>query len=273
MTLRWLEAIGRQQAVGLTPLPIQPGDDFGLAGLVLALGQLLQMHLVGPVGQTQGADLGPQVGEGGVLTDAGGAIGLDGAVDDGEGHLRHEDLGLGDLAEGEAGVALVDLHGGVEHDQARGVDLDARLCQPLQDHAVGGERLAEGLLAVVVHARDQPLHGLFGGADGPHAVVDAAGTQTALDDLEAAPFAQHELRCRHPDVVEADVAVAVRGVVVAVHVQHAVDGDAGKAGRYQDDGLLPVGVRVARVRLAHGEVELAAGIPSAGRPPFLIVVS
>lgn len=189
MTLGLLESAGQQQALRLFSLVLQLGDNGFLARLVLASTKLLQVDLIGTVGDAQRPDHGPQVGQGGILADTGGAVGLDGAVDDGQGGLGDEDLCLGDLLEGGLGVALVDLDGGVEDDEAGGVDLDAGLGDPLEDDAVGGQRLAEGLLAVVVDAGDEPLEGLFGGADGAHRVVDAAGAQAALDDLEAAALA------------------------------------------------------------------------------------
>lgn len=215
------------------------------------------MHLVGPVGDAQGAHVRPHVRERGVLADAHGAVGLDGAVDDGERHAGHEDLGLGDLLEGGLGVAGVDLDGGVEDDEARGVDLEARARDPLDDHAVRGERLPERLLLLVVDARDHPLEGALRRADGSHGVVDAAGPEAALDDLEAAAFAEHHVVDGDLAVGEGDVAVAVGGVVVAKHAEHTLDGNARGVCGDQDDRLLLVLVWVVRGAASHGDVDLA----------------
>lgn len=227
------------------------------------------MDLVRPIRNTKGANQSPQVGQRGILAHTSGAIRLDRAVDDGQGGLRDQDLGLGDFLEGGLGIALVDLDGRVQDNEAGGVDLDARLRDPFEDHTVGGKRLAEGLLALVVDAGDHPLEGLLGGADRAHRVVDAAGAEAALDDFEAAAFAEDHVGEGHADVVEGDVAVAVGRIVIAVDRKHAVHGDAGGVCFDQDDGLLLVGVAVGWVGLAHYQVDLAAGVAGAGGPPFL----
>src|SRR3546814_5060226 len=49
--------------------------------------------------------------------------------------------------------------------------------------------------------------------DDPHAMVDAAGAQPSLSDLEPPPFAQQDILCGHANVVEFDLGVAVRRVV------------------------------------------------------------
>jgi hypothetical protein len=48
-----------------------------------------------------------------------------------------------------------------------------------------------------------------------------------------------------------------------------VDGDAGGISRNEDDALLLVGAGVVLVRLAHGDVDLAARVTSTRGPPFL----
>lgn len=210
----------------------------------------------------------PHGGERSVLAHAHGAVGLDGAVDDLERDLGHLDLGLCDLAQGVFGVALVDLDGGVEHDQARSVDLDARLGHPLEQHAVLGQRLAKGDLAGVVQPVDQPLERALRRADGAHRVVDASGAQAALHDLEAAALAEDHGVQRHAHVGEGDVAVAVRGVVVAEHAEHAVHRDTGGVGGHQHHRLLAVLVWVVGVGFAHDDEDLASVIASSARPPF-----
>lgn len=67
--------------------------------------------------------------------------------------------------------------------------------------------------------------------------------------------------------------MAVRGVVVAVDVEHAVDGDAGGVGWDEDDGLLLVFVWVGSVCLAHDDVEFASRVAGSGGPPFLSFIS
>ena len=47
--------------------------------------------------------------------------------------------------------------------------------------------------------------------------MDAARAEPPLRDLEAAAFAEQDVRDRHAHVLEVDLAVAVRRVVVAEH--------------------------------------------------------
>ena len=100
-------------------------------------------------------------------------------------------------------------------------------------------------------------------------MVDSPWAETALDDFEAASFAEDHGRGGDPDVSECDVAVAVRGIVVAIHGEHAVYFDPRGGGGHEEHGLLGVGVGVRGGGFAHYEVDLAAWVASAGRPPFL----
>ncbi len=72
-------------------------------------------------------------------------------------------------------------------------------------------------------------------ANRSHGVVNSAGAKTALDDLEASSFAEDHIALVHSDIVERDVAMAVRGVVKAHDGKHAVDGDAWGVGGDEDD--------------------------------------
>lgn len=106
-------------------------------------------------------------------------------------------------------------------------------------------------------------------ANTSHGVVNATRAQTSLNDLETTTLAQDDVLQRHADVLEEDVTVAVRGIIVAKDTEHAVDGDAGGISWNEDDALLLVGAGVVLVRLAHGDVDLAARVTSTRGPPFL----
>lgn len=99
-------------------------------------------------------------------------------------------------------------------------------------------------------------------------MVNTARSQSALDNLEPSALAENHVLCRHAHVLKGDVAVAVGGVVVAVDLEHSIDGDSRKAGRDQDDGLLLVRVGVVGIGLAHDDVELASRVASAAGPPL-----
>ena len=63
----------------------------------------------------------------------------------------------------------------------------------------------------------------LGHADHAHAMVDAAGPEAALRDLEAAAFAQQDVRRRHAHILEQHFGMAVRRVVIAEHGERPHD--------------------------------------------------
>ena len=87
--------------------------------------------------------------------------------------------------------------------------------------------------ATRVEALAHQLERALGAADRAHAVMDAARAEAALGDLEAAAFAQQDVRDRHPHVLEHHFHVAVRRIVVAEHRERAHDRDARRVGRHQ----------------------------------------
>jgi hypothetical protein len=70
-----------------------------------------------------------------------------------------------------------------------------------------------------------------------------------------------------PDVLELDLGVAVRSVVITEHAEHAHDVDARRLARHEDHRLLQVARRL-RVGLAHEDEDLAARVARTGRPPL-----
>ena len=98
-----------------------------------------------------------------------------------------------------------------------------------------------------------------------------SGSKTALNDLKPTTLTQHHIRSRNPDVVEEDVAVAVRRVVVPEDRKHAVDSDSWSRRWDKDDGLPLVYFWVIRRRLAHYQVDFATEVSCSRGPPFLEV--
>ena len=226
------------------------------------------VHLVGTVGQSQGALAGVAMREAEIAGDPAAAVGLDGVVDDPQRHLRRGDLDHRDFQPRDLVAGLVHHVGGLQAQQPGHLDVGARLGDALFPDRMLGDVLAEGFAA-----HQPPAHLLqrhLGRADGAHAVVDAAGTQARLADLEAAAFAEQQVLDRHAHVLQQHLGVAVRRVVVAEHRQHAHDLHAGGVHRHQDLRLLLVAFGL-RVGLAHHHRHLAARIAGAGRPPFAAV--
>ena len=110
----------------------------------------------------------------------------------------------------------------------------------------------------------------LGDADVAHAVMNAAGAETRLRDLEAAALAEQDVVGRHAHVLEHDLGVAVRRVVEAEHRQHAQHLHARRLHRHEDLRLLCM-LRGGRVGLAHHDEHLAARVAGAGRPPLAAV--
>lgn len=99
-------------------------------------------------------------------------------------------------------------------------------------------------------------------------MVNAAGTKSALDNLEATTLTQNHVLDGHSDILEGNVAVAVGGIIVTVNLEHSVDGDAGGLGGHQDDRLLSVGIGIVGITLAHDDVDLASRVTSTAGPPL-----
>src|SRR5258707_11867862 len=202
---------------GVMALPIGLREIFAQ----LLFGNSLAVDLVGAVGKTQHPRTRVGVSEVKILADAAAAADLDGAVDDFLGHIGGHHLDHGNL--GPCGLVARRVHhvGGVQRQEARLVDLDAGLRDPVARHPVVRDGAAEGAAAdgALAHFFQRAL----GDADQPHAMMDAARAEPALSDLEAAAFAEQDVRRRHPHVLEHDLGVAVRRIVIAEDTKRALD--------------------------------------------------
>ena len=96
------------------------------------------------------------------------------------------------------------------------------------------------------------------------------GPSRPCDTSKPRPTPEDQVLLGHASVGEADVHVAVRGVVVAVHLHAAQDVDALGAGRHQDLRVTLVPLRL-RVGADHDDVDLAARVAGAGGEPLLAV--
>lgn len=64
------------------------------------------------------------------------------------------------------------------------------------------------------------------------------------------------------------MSMAVRSIIVAINLEHSVDGNTGGISRHQHNTLLLVNILVASIRLAHDDVNLATGVTGTTRPPL-----
>ena len=230
---------------------------------------LTAVHRVGAIRQTQGAQAGPHAGQRHVLRHAHGAVHLHRLVGDLQRDARRHHLDLGDPGRRLARGGRVHHVGGLQAEQPRHLDLHAALGDDVVVGAELGQRLAERLAGqrAPAHQLQRPL----GLADGAHAVVDAARPQSTLRHLEAAAATEDQVVIGHSHVLEADMHVAVRGVVAAVDVHGAHDLHAFGPGRHQDLGVALVLLGRVRVGADHDDVDPAARVAGARGEPLLAV--
>ena len=223
------------------------------------------VHFVGTIGQTQRADMRIHARQARIARHAHAAMRLDGIVDHTQRDPRRRHFDHGDLELRGLVADLVHHVGGFQTKKPRHLDVDARLRDALLPDGMLGELLAEG------DARQKPLGHFFqrhfGGAKRAHAMMDPAGPEAALCDLEAAALAEQEVAGRHAHVLKQNIGVAVRRIVKSEHRQHAQYLHAGRIERNENLRLLLMPSAV-RVGLAHDNGDLAARVTDAGRPPF-----
>src|SRR5450631_3241460 len=107
-------------------------------------GQGALVHLVGAICEAEGAGVCPQVREREILADPGRAVRRDRLVDHPLGHGRGDDLDGLDLGVRTLVAHRVHQPGGLQHQQPGLLDPDPRLGDPLLDHPLLRQRLAEG---------------------------------------------------------------------------------------------------------------------------------
>ena len=226
------------------------------------------VHLVGTVGEAEGTHAGVHPGQRRPVRHADAAVHLHGRIDDLAYLLGHECLHRAHPHAGFGIAQFVHRLRRLEHHEAHRFDVDAGPRDHLGVLAEAGERTSECLAGEAT--ADKEIKGSFGGADGPHAVVDPARAEAHLGDLEAAAFTEEDVRLGDPDVVETDVQVAVRGIVFTEDGHGAELLDTGRVGRNEDLRLSLVG-RSVGVGDDHHDHDLAARIASARGPVLLAV--
>src|ERR1700740_2192861 len=98
-------------------------------------------------------------------------------------------------------------------------------------------------------------------------MVDTAGTEPALSDLETPALPEHYVARGYADCFEQGLRVAVRRVVESKYREHLLDLEAGSVEWHDDLGLLLM-PRRADVGLSHDNSNLAMWVARTRRPPF-----
>ncbi len=156
----------------------------------------------------------------------------------------------------------------LEHQQAHRFDVDARTGDLLDVPAELGQRLAER--GPRVAALDHVVQRDLGLADGAHAVVDAAGAQAELGDLEAAALAEEHVGLRDAHVGEPDVHVSAGGVVLSEDVHRADDLDPRGVDGHEDLRVV-LTARAVVVGPDHDDHDLAPWVSGTGDVVLLAV--
>ena len=148
------------------------------------------------------------------------------------------------------------------------LDVNAGLGDAFLGHTALGQRLAPGrsFRGALAHEFERA----FCDAYQTHTVMDASRAKTSLGNFKSTPFTQKHVRCGHAHVLELDLAMPVRCIVVSHDGEHAMHGDTRRVRRHQDHRLLFIGFRV-RIVLRHEDDDLAARIADPRCPPLAAV--
>lgn len=227
--------------------------------------------LIGTVSETEGTDTGPHGSNGTSNTTT--TVELDGTVKDLADDVGDDDLGHTNVSLGGLGADLVHGGGGLEHEETGLFEFHPGVGNVALDLVVLALELAKGPLAGVGGLEEHEVESLLGNTDGAHAVVDTAGTKTALENFETATFAVDKgLLAGDLDVLEENLAVSTNVIVVAKDSKTANNLDTGSVGGDKEHGVLSVAALVLAVSLATDEdKDLAERVGSVRGPPLAAV--
>lgn len=98
--------------------------------------------------------------------------------------------------------------------------------------------------------------------DGSHTVMDTSGAKTTLNNLESTARAENHVGSWNANILESEMAMSVRSIIITVDRQHPIDGDTWGISWNQDNRLLLVWILVSWITLTHNNVDLASWITS-----------
>ena len=161
----------------------------------------------------------------------------------------------------------VDLVRGVERHQPARLDLDVAVGDPVLHGLLARERLAERLALerVAAHQVECPLHL----REPAHHVMDAAGPESLLGDLEAGALRAESVRHRHANVRISHLAMGRPAASRVPHHRHGShDVDAGRV--HRNDDLARPRVR-GRLGIGDGHDDAERSSLGARREPLVAV--
>src|SRR5262245_17629166 len=183
----------------------------------LELRDLVSMHFVRAIGKPKGTGMRIGMGKAKVLRHAGPAVGLDGPVDHVAGNVGRMHFDHGDLFAGSFVAGDVHFPRRAQHHVAGSINHDPRVRNALSCYPVIRDRTAKchPLGGPPAHLLQRNLRL----PDQAHAVVNAPRPKPPLSDLEAASFPEQHIRRRHSHIIELDLHMAVRCIVISEHGQ------------------------------------------------------
>ncbi len=111
------------------------------------------------------------------------------------------------------------------------------------------------------------FQGTLGEADQAHAVMDAAGTEPSLGDGETRSRCADQVFTRDAHAIEAQLGMAVGGIVITEHLQRPDDLQTVGIGRHQHHRMSGMG-RGVGFDDTHDDQHSAIGVAGTGGPPF-----
>jgi len=107
------------------------------------------------------------------------------------------------------------------------------------------------------------------GSDRSHSMMYPTRAHSSLHDFETSALSEDQARRWNANIFKYQMRMAMRRIIIAKHVHHALDCNAGTTCRDKNHGLLFVWIWVVGICLAQDDVQLAGWITCAANPPFL----
>ena len=182
-------------------------------------------------------------------------------------HVGGDRLDHGNLLARLFFAVLVHLPRRVEHQPAGLIDLHARLGDPVLDHPLVCQHGTVGETGRCAFAHE--VQGALRAADGPHAMVNAPGSQPGLSDGKSVALLPQQVGGRHAHVPVQHLAMAMAAVVVEDrHGPHHFE-PWGIHG-HQDLARAPM-LGCVGIGDHHGNDDLAVGMSGIGGEPLVPV--